>query len=471
MKVTLSRLLALVVVTASWLGSAPVARAQDDDDLVVSANPGATAPPPAPAPSAATAAPSGVEARLRALEEKNAALEARVKRDWLHVLLAPLHGSAFVQGDYHGSQLSEDQVQQGGVLYNEDRFLLKTARARLDARWKYAGAELELEANTVRGPTLRMYHAFGTLRLPNPKNHEVPIAAASIGQIDTPYGYELPESPRTRYFVDRTTSSRALFPGVPDLGLWLHGGLGPFRWSFAAMNGNPLDTMYADLAPVSAKQVVFRLGFETHARKDLEIAGGVSGLRGKGFHPGTDASKNLVAWTDSNEDGAIQPSELSGEAATAAVPSMLFDRWAIGADLQARLHTRLGTTTVYGEVTVADNLDRGLYVADPVFLGQDVRELGAYAAVTQQVTRWGVVGFRYDYYDPNLDAFDRREGKLIPTRQVIQTFSPLVGLVLPGRARLLFEYDFVRDSLGRSTAGIPADLSNDAWTLRLQVSL
>jgi hypothetical protein len=146
-----------------------------------------------------------------------------------------------------------------------------------------------------------------------------------------------------------------------------------------------------------------------------------------------------------------------------------------------RLRTRLGTTTVSGEITVASNLDRSVYIADPVFLGHDTRELGANAAVTQEITKWGVVGFRFDYYNPNFDAFDKRAGLLVPTDQSIFTYSPLVGCVLPGvmqangraygKARLLFQYDINRNHFGRATNGVPTNLANDGWTVRLQVEL
>ncbi len=446
------------------VASALPARA-DDDDVVVSADPKKTQP--AKIEHVAVAAPQGHE------------------DTWLERIVAPLSVIAFMQADMHGSQASQDEVQQGNVLLNQDRFVLKTARLRVDAIWTNVAAQAELEANTVKAPTIRPYHMFGTLRIPNPKHPErdaPPLAAASMGLFDTPFGYEGPESPRTRWFMDRTTSSKAFLPGVPDLGLWVYGFLGPFRWSFAAMNGEPLDTLYQGLAPVSAKQVVMRMGFDAHPRRDLDISGAVSTLRGKGFHPGAQAGKNQIVWEDINEDGIIQPSELVGQPATSAVPSKLFDRWAIGADVQVHLRTKLGTTTVSGEVTVGDNLDRGIYIADPVFLGRDTRELGAYAAVTQEITKWGVVGFRFDYYDPNLDGFDKRGGLLVPTDETILTFSPMAGLVLPGvmqtkdgraygKARLLFQYDFIRNHLGRGTNGVPTNLADDAWTVRLQVEL
>ena len=49
--------------------------------------------------------------------------------------------------------------------------------------------------------------------------------------------------------------------------------------------------------------------------------------------------------------------------------------------------------------------------------------------------------------------------------------SPVVGLALPGYARLTFQYDVVRDLLAKDARGVPVDLKNDRWTLRLQVGL
>jgi hypothetical protein len=131
----------------------------------------------------------------------------------------------------------------------------------------------------------------------------------------------------------------------------------------------------------------------------------------------------------------------------------------------------LGVAKLYGEVVLAQNMDRGLYIADPILTGVDQREFGWHVAFTQEVTRYGVVGFRYDYYDPNSDAFDKRGGKLRPLSQVVTTASPLVGLVLPDRARLLFQYDINSNSLARDVTGVPTSLKSNGWTVRLQVQL
>lgn len=443
MTVTISRLLGCSFGVILCLVSARVWAA--DDEVVVSAKP-ADAKPVEPKPA----------------EPKGALAET----------LSHLAFSGFVQADYHGSQASEPELTQGGVLLNENRFVIHAARPRVDVDYTYARAQLELDANTVRGPELRLFHAFGTALLPGRHPGAPPIVAGSLGLMDSPFGYEVGLlSQRNQLFSERSLVSRAFFPGIPDLGLRLFGGLSFVRWSFGLMNGHPLDTAYALRAPTSPGDVSFRLGVDTHPTPKLELRGGVSGLRGKGFHPGTDASKNAISWTDVNEDGTIQPSELQALPATAAAPSVLFDRWLVGADVQALLHTKLGLSQLSAELFVASNMDRGFAIADPVLLGQNTRELGAYVSFIQELGKYALVGVRYDYYDPNLDALDTRAGKLVPYKQSVHTVSPMVGAVLPGHARLVFEYSLVRDHLGRDGSGLPTDLKNDAFNLRLQVDL
>jgi hypothetical protein len=101
----------------------------------------------------------------------------------------------------------------------------------------------------------------------------------------------------------------------------------------------------------------------------------------------------------------------------------------------------------------------------------DSRELGYYVALVQEITPYAIVGFRTDFYDGNSDFIERRRGAAFKQPQSIRTYSPVVGAVLPGRARLTFQYDFVDDTLGRDRRGEPTDVANNQWTLRLQVGL
>jgi hypothetical protein len=262
-----------------------------------------------------------------------------------------------------------------------------------------------------------------------------------------------------------------MFPGEPDVGLRLSGGVAFLRWTLGVLNGEPLDEKgYPAQDPNAAKDILLRVGVDTSPRDDLKVTGGVSVMRGKGFHAGSDATKATIEWHDANEDGIIQQTELTPIPGASATPSQNFDRWLIGADLQLAYHSRYGRTFLYGEVQVGNNMDRGILPSDPILTGVDTRQLGYYIGVVQDVTEHGLVGFRYDWYDPNSDAFDKRGGRLYPFSQRVVTYSPLVGLVVP-HAKLLFQYDFIDNTFARDNNGVPARLKNNQATLRLQVEL
>jgi phosphate-selective porin O/P len=386
----------------------------------------------------------------------------------------PLDGlsfGAYVQAQYETHQDSEDQLLQGGTLGNKDRYSIRRARVSLLGEWEYAAVALEVDANTTSGPQVDLRKAEASLQY-RPDRKKPPMIMATLGQFDTPFGYELVESPRTRWFMERSVLSRAFWPGEPDLGLRLAGALGFFRWTIASINGNPLgeSTPYALQDPLAAKDVVFRFGIDASPREDLQIAGGISATRGKGFHAGTDATKSGLQWVDINGDGMVQLIELQPIIGRAATPSQSFDRWAAGADIRVNARTPIGVTKVYAEIVAAANMDRGLFVADPIAAGADQRELGFYAGVVQEICHYGVVGFRFDMYDPNSDALDKRAGQLLPYSQVITTASPLIGLMLPdGRARLALQYDIIHNGLARDSEGVPTNLKENTLTLRLQV--
>jgi hypothetical protein len=112
-----------------------------------------------------------------------------------------------------------------------------------------------------------------------------------------------------------------------------------------------------------------------------------------------------------------------------------------------------------------------VYVNDPVLLGRDVRQFGQYVAFTQQLG-WLIIGVREDSYNPDSDLSDYQGAQLVqPFSQTIQVWSPLIGIQFEKHGRLVAQYDFVRDKLGRDITGEARDLKNDRFTLRMQVSL
>ena len=478
-----------VEVVATPAPAAAAGQAPDAGVRAVEATPptaltqAAVTPAPA-ATEAAVAAPPPSAANVAALEARIAALEAaeaasadaapqppptppgEITEPWLGIKL-----TAYLQAQYESSQASEDQLQQGGEPLNRDRFVVRRARVRLERSWQYAGLDLELDANTVRGIDVGLRRAAGAVFWPGPDADSVPYVRAQAGLLDQPFGYELPAGARQRLFAERSTASLAFFPSEADVGAAIDGGYGPLRYALAVLNGQESDASYRILDANSAKDLLARVGVEVAPREDLEVLAGVSFVEGTGFHPGGDATKNTLVWNDINEDGSKTDAEVFGEPGSSVEPSKNFDRWAIGLDARVGLRTTLGWSRLSGEVSFAQNLDRGLFVADPVASSLDARELGYYIAFVQEITPYLVVGFRADYYDGNSDFIERRRGKAFKQPLSLRTWSPVVGVVLPGRARLALQYDFIDDTLGRDRRGEPADLKNNQWTLRLQVGL
>src|SRR5262249_33969262 len=145
---------------------------------------------------------------------------------------------------------------------------------------------------------------------------------------------------------------------------------------------------------------------------------------GQGFHKGTPSTKDVLVWRDANENGIVESTEIQVIPGAAATASETYRRFAFGADLRvvAALPV-LGGLTGYGGIVRAQNLDRGLWPADPVTAGYDVRELGFYAGVTQEITRFAMIGVRYDRYDPDADASEQRAATRVPKDTSVSTLA------------------------------------------------
>ena len=133
--------------------------------------------------------------------------------------------------------------------------------------------------------------------------------------------------------------------------------------------------------------------------------------------------------------------------------------------------SKFGTTHLYSEISLGSNMDRNVFIADPVTTGLDAREFGWYVSLYQELPQGPIAGFRVDQYNPNSDVADARAGKLIPLTETVTTYAPLIGFQVPHKARLVVEYDKIRDSMARNSLGVPTDKANDIWTIRLQGEL
>ncbi len=451
------------------------------------------APPPLPPPppEVSKAEVDALRAQLAALEERmktndtahaervqasradvQRAEDEREKRSLLErVVKAGVTLSGYVQAQYGQSQYSQNQLQQGGSPLNQDRFAIRRGRLRIKGRWKYFRTDFEFDGSTTRGPTASVRRASVSGVLPSNVDGALPWLVLTFGLTEIPFGREVQQGQDQILFLERTSGSLAMFAGPVDTGARLDGAYGPLRATFAIMNGTPLDDRAngpSGIDPLKSPDYIGRVSAESPTADAFRVEGGASFLIGRGFHAGSDATKSVLQWDDSNGDGTINAGELVAVAGRSAVPSQSFKHWAVGLDLAFELKTKLGLSRLYGEVTLASNLDRALYVGDPVALGYDVRELNWYVAAIQDITQWGFTGIRVERYDPNSDFTDNRRGKSIPTDASLLTVSPIAGARWPGYGRVTFEYDVIRDKLARDVRGVPQDLKNNQWTLRFQ---
>ena len=403
------------------------------------------------------------------------AQEAAPKNDVVTeaVVASGVRFSGYAQADWVIlRQTSQDEVNGAtGEPLNENRFLLRRGHLRADIEREWVLGALEIDANTVKGPTVRPIDAEASLRWRRDKEEGSPFVMATLGLFKTPFGFEVLEADNHRPFLERSTVIRALFPGEFDLGLRIQGGFRALNYALGVMNGDPIgERQFPGRDPNKSKDLVFRVGFDTEVVRHLRLQGGFSGVTGSGFHKGTPSTKDVLVWRDVNEDGIVQPTEIQVIAGAAATPSQTFHRFAVGGDLRAILDIPwAGKLTVRAEIVRASNLDRGVQPADPVGAGHDLREFGWTLGATQEITRWAMIGVRYDRYNPDTDASNQEGTTLVPKDASFGTLG-IMGLAQYERGRLILQYDHNTNALGRTQAGLPTTLADDTLTLRGQVS-
>jgi hypothetical protein len=381
--------------------------------------------------------------------------------------------SGYIQADGQVyDRASRDEVDPStGAPLNQTRTFIRRARLHLDVDHRWMAGSFELDANTVNGASAGIVDAEVSVRARARDDSGRPWGEATIGLLRTPWGYEVGQRDQERFFLERSAASRALFPGVFDLGVRVRG-----RWRFfdaqvALVNGDPLaDRTFPVQDPNRAKDVVGRLGV-SGARRPVAFAAGLSGLTGTGFSRGTPETKDVLVWRDQNEDGIVQLSEIQVIPGSAATPSSNFHRFALGADARlAIVLPRLGALEVFGEVMWAANLDRGLVPTDPVATGRDLRERGLVAGLVQELGAHFIVGGRFDTYNPDADASEQRALAVVPIDASFRTWTATAAWRWRALDRIVVEYQHFTNALGRSPSGAPATLGGDTVAVRGQLA-
>jgi hypothetical protein len=452
----------------AWLGPLALATAASS----AGAQGGLLDPPPPPASSVQTLpADDSLQAQVGRQEAAVDALRVTLEEERKARESPAVRVTGFLQVDWVIHDQASENETNGSTEQplNQDRFTLRRGHVRVDAEKGLVRGAIEIDANTTNGPQVRPIDAEVSLRWPERPEERLPSVTATMGLLRIPFGYEVQELDYVRPFLERATMLQALFPGEFDLGARLNLRYRFLDWALAVMNGDPIgDKVLPDLDPVAAKEMVGRLGVDFEVAQGVRFQAGVSGDAGTGFHPGTPTTKNVLVWQDQNGDGLVEPNEIVAIGGSPQTPSQVFHRFALGGD--ARLVVRLaplGDLSLRVEAISAVNLDRGLEVADPVGAGHDLREAGWSGGVTQEVSRYGMIGARFDSYNPNADASQERAANLVPVNRSYSTLALMAMLRYAG-ARLLLEYDINRNPLGIGSNGAPTTLADNTVTLRGQ---
>lgn len=403
---------------------------------------------------------SAAIARLKAFEEQRVRDKPAVRV------------SGYVQMDWvvH-NQASQDEINYStGTPLNQDRFTLRRGHVRIDAERGLLSGALEIDANTTNGPQVRPIDAEISLHSTESDNLKQPRVTATAGLMKIPFGFEVSELDVERPFLERSTVMRALFPGEFDVGARIAGRYRFAQLAIAVMNGHPIgDKVFPAVAPDRTKEFVGRLGTHAEITPSVILDLGVSADTGNGFHEGTPTTKDQLVWRDDNGDGIVQATEIQVIPGSSATPSQQFHRFALGGD--ARLAIRFAPYAeldLRAEIVRASNLDRGIEPADPVGAGRDLREFGWYLGATQEITAFGLVGIRYDRYNPDQDSSEQQAVQVVPRDHSYSTCA-LLAMLRYDDARLAIEYDINRNALGRDANGAPTNLKSDALTVRAQV--
>lgn len=369
------------------------------------------------------------------------------------------------------SQASLDELDPStGQPLNELGITLRHAHLKVAAsRWIFSAAA-EVDADTLAGFNLRLYSAEVSARWP--ADGERPLVQVRAGLLRIPFGLDVREEPLRRAFLEPSTVAQALFPGSFDLGVELSGAWRFVRYQLAVMNGEPVgERALPPRDPNAAKDFVGRVAAVAKPAPPVTVEAGASGLWGTGFHPGSPATKDTLAWRDANEDGQVQTTELQVVGGLPATPSADFNRFALGADLSVGVEVPvLGPLEVRGELVWAKDLDRGLFVADPVAAGRPFRELGWAVALTQQLPLGFGVGARCDVYAPDADAADQQGARRVPVDSSLTTWSAMATWRWEHVARLIVQYAHQTNALGRGLGGAPATLGSDRLAVRAEVA-
>ncbi|HEY8087214.1 MAG TPA: porin, partial [Polyangiaceae bacterium] len=318
-----------------------------------------------------------------------------------------------------------------GLTTNGDYFRLRRARFKVELEAnEWSRFVFEIDPVLAGGPD----NGTGTIA----RNVEAQGIANWTGDVKTtfgmgifkiPFGWEVLQSDADRPFIERSWWEQNITPGEFDTG---------------------------------AKAYTTAC----HGRLAVQVAlvnGNIQGEKTFSLLPDLNKGKDAVGRVNYNFGPFdVGASGYYGQGQVVSLSSLAFKQfpryaWNIEAALHHRF-LRIGETRVLAEFDRGQNMDRGTKYAASIALpglpsdvvnGSVINkdEIGYWARVEQDITRWVTLAARYDVYSP-----DSAQGTTINGRQT----EGFVGVVhFTGALQLMNEYNHFTDNVHAPGAAIP----------------
>jgi len=412
---------------------------------------GSDVAPPANVSPSAVAGPEpprdDARARIRELEARMALDEARLKTLEDDVgLLRHIKLQGFVQAQYLLSSVNEAAspnrvngvlppgigpnsviARSDGTTTNTNLFRLRRTRLRTIYETDVMRVFLQLDFMPAGGPApgqgtiARNAEATGIANWSKDVKTEL-----TAGLFMVPFRRETYEVSMYRPFIERTWASQNLFPTERDIGFHVKTFVKKDRYVFdvGGVNGTKLGERTFVLLPDLNRSKDFYAAFDA---KLGPLSVGIAGYAGTGA---------VVDTTNLRVKN--------------------YGRYGVNFALTAAYTflPRLGESRLLSELIFAQNMDTGVIYpfalpAIPQNLGDDVRNVnqrGLYVRVEQDLTRWGIAGFRYDMYTPNSAIANNAR----------DTYTFLAGARFTKLLRLMNEVSYAIDNVHAENTPAPS---------------
>jgi hypothetical protein len=326
---------------------------------------------------------------------------------------------------------------------NGDYFRLRRARLKVELEPNdWSRMVMEIDPISAGGPDngtgtiARNVEAQGIARW----SDDV-VTTFGMGIFKIPFGFEVLQSDADRPFIERSWWERNVTPGEFDTG---------------------------------AKAYTTAL----HNRLTAQVAiinGNIQGEKTFSLLPDLNHGKDIVGRVNYNLGPVdVGASGYYGQGQEVFLSTLVFKQFPRYAwNLEAALHHRffeIGETRVLAELDRGQNMDRAVNYSTAIALPglpQDIAngsvvnkdELGYWARVEQDITRWGTLAFRYDYYSP--DSAQGTNGR--------DTYGVVGVGHFTKQLQLMVEYDHFIDNVhlpGTTPAGKHGDVLSTVLQVR-----